>query len=54
VRTGRKTPRLQYREFRLKLSKVRRLFKEADDALRVIEASRLIDLDAELRRDREK
>lgn len=44
---------LQYREFRLKLSQVRRLFKDADDAFRVIEASRLIDLDAELRKDHE-
>jgi len=44
---------LQYREFRLKLARVRRLFRDADDALRVIEASRLIDLDSELRKERE-
>lgn len=43
----------QYREFRMKLARVRRLFKQADVALREIEASRLIDLDTELRRGRE-
>jgi len=43
----------QYRRFREKLARVRRLFREADAGLRAIEASRLVDLDAELRRDRE-
>lgn len=41
----------QYRQFRQKLARLRRLFKDADAALREIEASRLVDLDEELRRD---
>ena len=40
----------QYRQFRLKLSRLRALFRQTDAALREIEASRLVDLEAELRR----
>jgi len=42
----------EYRQFRQKLARVRRLFKDADAALREIEASRLVNLDDELRRER--
>jgi hypothetical protein len=41
----------QYRQFRQKLARLRRLFKEADAAFRVIEASRLVDLEVELGRE---
>jgi hypothetical protein len=40
----------EYRQFRQKLARLRRLFEEADAAFRVIEASRLVDLEAELSR----
>jgi hypothetical protein len=39
----------QYRQFRQDLARIRRLFQHADDAFRVIEASRLVDLETELR-----
>lgn len=41
----------EYRSFRQKLARVRGLFKQADAALRDIEASRLVDLEEELRRE---
>ena len=41
----------EYRQFRQKLARVRRLFKQADAALRDIETSRLVDLDEELGRE---
>jgi hypothetical protein len=39
----------EYRQFRQNLALVRRLFRDADAALRQIEASRLVDLDSALR-----
>lgn len=41
----------EYRQFRQKLARVRRLFKQAEAALRDIETSRLVDLEEELRRE---
>lgn len=40
----------EYRQFRQKLARLRRLFRDADKALRTIEASRLVDVEAQLRR----
>lgn len=40
----------EYRQFRKKLARVRRLYKAADAALREIETSRLVDLDEGIRR----